>query len=746
MKKVFLFLAAAMGPFFSLSAQENNSDSLKIVRLQEVEVVSFRAGDATPVAYSNMNKQQIEAYNAGQDIPFLMTLTPSVVATSDAGTGIGYTGFRVRGTDANRINVTVNGVPLNDSESQGVFWVNMPDFASSLQDLQVQRGVGTSTNGAGAFGASINMKTEKISQQAYSEWNAGYGSFHTAKATLKVGSGVLGKHFAFDTRLSSITSDGFIDRAAVNLKSYWAQGAYFAGNTFIKLLTFGGSEKTYHAWDGVPQEELDNGNRTCNPSGYMGDDEKGNPLYYKDQTDNYSQTHYQLSLLQQLHPDIYLNLALHYTRGDGYYEEYKTERKLQEYGLQAFVDENGHSITKNDLVRQKHLANDFYGGIFSLDYQKDQWNVSLGGGANAYNGNHFGLVKWTKNYASDLSFAPNHEYYRSTGEKTDANLYWKAQYQLSAKLNFYGDLQFRFIDYTIQGENDTWDKINNAMQPLNVNEQFRFFNPKAGAFYQIDAQNHLYASLAVAHREPNRNNYTDANFNEVPKPERLLDYELGYQFRNRRFAAGLNLYYMRYKDQLVLTGRVNDIGEPLTSNVPDSYRTGMEWTAAAQIASWLDWSGNVTWSENKILRFTEYVEDWETGNFEAEYLGTTPIAYAPNIIAGSLLTAHYRDFSIGLHSHYVSKQYMDNSGSESRKIDAYFVNNLRGTYTFHPQGLKSLELACSVNNLFNEKQESNGYVWYTWYEGSDANRKRGNDLRYFPQAGTHVLVHLTAKF
>ncbi|MDR0540701.1 MAG: TonB-dependent receptor [Dysgonamonadaceae bacterium] len=746
MKKVFLFLAAAMWPLFSLFSQKTDNDSIKALHLQEVEIISVRASDKTPIAYSNMNKQEIEADNFGRDIPFLLTLTPSVIATSDAGTGIGYAGFRVRGTDANRVNVTANGIPLNDSESHGVFWVNMPDFASSLQDLQVQRGVGTSTNGAGAFGASINMKTENIPQKAHSELNAGYGAFNTAKVTFKVGSGTIGDRFAFDARLSSITSGGFIDRASVDLKSYFAQGAYFAGNTLIKLITFGGNEKTYHAWDGVPQKELDEGYRTYNPSGYMGDDTNGNPLYYKDQTDNYRQTHYQLSLLQQLRPNFNLNVALHYTRGDGYYEEYKSGRKLLEYGLQPFVDQEGHSIAKSDLVRQKHLANDFFGGIFSLDYKKEKWNVSLGGGANYYDGNHFGLVKWIKNYAFDPGFTPNREYYRSTGKKTDANVYLKVNYQPIKKLNLYGDLQYRLIAYGIKGVNDTWDWINNEMQRLNVNEHFRFFNPKAGTFYQMNTRNNIYASFALAHREPNRNNYTDAGFDEIPKPERLFDYELGYKFQNQRFTAGLNLYYMRYKDQLVLTGKVNEIGEPLTSNVPDSYRAGVEVTAAAKLEPWLDWNGNLTLSESKIHNFTEYVEDWETGSFEAEYLGTTPVAYAPNITAGSLLSARYKDFAIGLQSNCAGKQYMDNSGSESRKIDAYFVNNLRCAYTFHPKGLKSLKLACSINNLLNEKYESNGYVWYTWYEGSGADRTRRNDLRYFPQAGRHILMHLTASF
>jgi iron complex outermembrane receptor protein len=561
-----------------------------------------------------------------------------------------------------------------------------------------------------------------------------------------LGSGPVGDRFAFDARLSSITSDGFIDRAGVKLGSYFAQGAYLGEKTLVKFLTFGGTEETYHAWDGVSQEELDRGNRTHNPSGYMGDDANGRPMYYENQTDNYRQTHYQLGVVQELRENFLLHFTAHYTRGDGYYEEYKMERALREYGLQDFVDRHGRTVTESDLVRRKYLGNDFYGGVFSLDYKQDRWLFSLGGGANTYDGEHFGEVKWVKGYAEDPSFAPDREYYRSAGNKLDANLYLRLNYQWMPALNLYADLQYRRIHYRIEGENDTWDWLHDRMQWLDVDEHFRFFNPKAGLFYRINDRNHAYASLSVAHREPNRNNYTDAAFHQQPKPEQLLDYEAGYSFRSRRFSVGMNLYYMRYKDQLVLTGKVNDIGEPLTSNVPDSYRAGVEVTATTAITPWLEWEGNLTWSQNRILRFTESVEDWETGAFSDQYLGTTPIAYAPDITVGSLFSAHCHDFVLGLQSNYVGKQYMDNSGSESRKIDAYLVNNLRLAYTFHPARLQSVELACSVNNLLNEKYETNAYVWYTWYEGSGADRKRGNDLRYFPQAGAHLLFHLTMKW
>ncbi|GHU89224.1 TonB-dependent receptor [Bacteroidia bacterium] len=729
---------------------QEKTDSLKSIDLQEVQIISTRAKEKTPLTYSNLDKEKIEKVNYGQDIPYLLMLTPSVVATSDAGTGIGYTGFRIRGTDANRINITANGVPMNDSESHGVFWVNIPDFASSIQDLQVQRGVGTSTNGAGAFGASINLKTAYIPTIPYGEFNGTYGSFNTSKATLKVGTGEIANHWSFDARLSGINSDGFIDRAFVDLKSYFAQAGYYNKNTLLKFITFGGKEKTYHAWDGVPSgngEEIDylSVNRTYNPSGFIGFDALGKPLYYNNQTDNYNQTNYQLSFLQILSSALKLNATLHYTKGDGYYEEYKTERKLVEYGLKPFTFD-GKGVTKSDLVRQKHLDNHFGGMIFSLDYIQNKWDISLGGGGNYYDGDHFGKVIWTKNYAGDSDFYPEHEYYRSEAGKTDINVFLKANYQLDDHWNFFADMQYRYIKYKINGQNDEYDEDTKAMQLLDFDNTFNFSNPKAGIFYRINSGNDLYASLAIGHREPNRNNYTEGKLAALPKTETLYDYELGYKYHSPSFSAGVNLYYMKYKDQLILTGEVNDIGEMLTSNIPDSYRAGIEVTAGIPIASWLQWNGNLTLSKSKIKEYTEYIDDWETGKQAVNYLGTTSIAYSPDVVAGNLFSVNFRNYSAGLQSLYVGKQYIDNSESNERKLDPYFVNNLRLSYTLKLNGIKSLTLNALINNLFNEKYESNGYVWYTWYEGAGNERTRKNQLRYFPQAETNVIVNAVIRF
>ena len=738
MKKVFILFAALTAAQFSFAQEQ---DSIKSIRIQEVQVISNRATGKTPLSYSNIGKGEIDTQNFGQDIPFLIALTPSVVSTSDAGTGIGYTGFRIRGTDANRINITANGVPMNDAESQTVFWVNIPDFASSLQDLQIQRGVGTSTNGAGAFGASINMKTENTPVDPYGEMNVSYGSFNTSKISLKLGTGIIGNHFAFDARLSGINSDGYIDRASADLKSYFFQGIYYNERNMLKLIVFGGNEKTYHAWDGVPQDSLKT-NRTYNPCGYMGNDATGKPMYYDNQTDNYVQTNHQLAFLHIFRPELKLNATLHYTKGDGYYEEYKTERKLTEYGLTPFTY-NEELIKKSDLIRRKNLDNHFGGGVFSLDYNKGKWDASLGGGVNHYYGEHFGQIIWVKNYAGDANFCPEQEYYRNYGRKSDVNIYVRTNYAVSPQFNVFADIQYRYLKYIIKGQNDKWDDNAKNMQALDVNEHFNFLNPKFGLFYQLNSQNDLFASFAVGNREPNRKNYTNAEKEKMPTSERLLDYELGYKFKSTIFTAGVNLYYMKYKNQLILTGKVNEIGEALTTNVPDSYRTGIEFTAGVKPLSWLRWDGNLTLSTNKIKNYSEFVTDAVTWTQTENKLGVTDIAYSPNLIANSIFSFSHGKWSAGFHSNYVGKQYLDNSSSNDRKIDAYFVNNLRLSYTFKLKNIQSINLGLLVNNIFDTQYESNGNIYDSSY---DVSGMRVSDLRYFPQAGTNILANLNIRF
>ncbi|KAA6300960.1 MAG: Vitamin B12 transporter BtuB [Candidatus Ordinivivax streblomastigis] len=732
-------------------AQSMQSDSLKTINLQEVQVTSTRAAAKTPVAYANVGKEEISGKNFGQDIPFLLLSTPSVLTTSDAGTGIGYTSIRVRGTDASRINVTANGIPMNDAESYSVYWVDMPDFASSLEDIQIQRGAGTSTNGAGAFGASINMRTQTTPVKAYTELLGSYGSFHTQRETVRVGSGLLAKHWAFDLRLSNIQSNGYRDRASSDLQSYFVQGGYYGEASTLRFLTFGGKEKTYHAWDGISKEML-NIDRCYNPNGEI--ERNGEVVgFYDDQTDNYRQTHYQLLFNHIFSPVWSLNVALHYTDGFGYYQEYKNRRTLVEYGLQSY-ETNETVVKKANLVRQKLVGSDFGGAIFSLNYKEEQLDASIGGGVNRYTNDHYGKVIWIENYMGALD--PSHEYYRSDGKKDDANVYAKANYEISKGVNLYADWQYRYINYKIKGNNDKWDWTASPerLQTLDINENFGFFNPKAGVFWQINFNHSAYASFAVAQKEPTRNNYTDGLFTQYPKPEKMFDYELGYTYRNAWLTAGVNIYYMDYTDQLVLNGKLNEIGEPMAENVKNSYRMGIELSLGAKLTDCLRWDVNGTWSKNRIQDYTEYLSDYDDSWNELytqteRYLGNTPIAFSPSFTGNSLIALDYKDWDVSLQSQYVSRQYLDNSGSKENSLDAYFVSHLHAGYTFKLPTLKSINIGATVYNLLNEKYETNGYsMTAAIYE--NGSKKNGvqiaNDPRFYPMAGTNVLMNVVLKF
>lgn len=761
MKKIGLMTIALLGAGITVHAQTSAKDSVKVVNLQEVQVVSTRATAKTPVAFTNVKKEQISKQNFGQDIPFLLSTTPSVLTTSDAGAGVGYTTIRVRGTDATRIIVTATGIPMNDSESHAIFWVNTPDFASSLEDIQIQRGAGTSTNGSGAFGASINMRTQSISSKPYAEVSGSYGSFNTHKETVKVGTGLLNKYWAFDARLSNIQSDGYRDRASSDLKSYFVQGGYFGENTTIKFITFGGKEKTYHAWDGISKEQLEN-DRTYNPNGVILDDNKGkgNPIgFYDDQMDNYRQTHYQLLLNHIFSPAWNLNIAFHYTNGFGYYQEYKNGRSLEEYGLKPFyLPGNSEPQKKTNLVRQKLVDSNFGGGIFSLNYQNEKLNASFGGGLNRYSNDHYGKVIWVKNYTEQLD--PEHEYYRNTGGKTDGNIYLKANYQLIGGLSAYADLQYRYIHYTIDGDNDKWDftATPERLQRLDVKENFSFFNPKAGLFWQINPNHSAYASFSVAQKEPTRNNYTDGMFDKYPKAEKLLDYELGYTYRNEWVTAGVNLYYMDYTDQLVLNGKTNDIGEAMAENVKDSYRMGIELAFGAKFNDWLRWDINGTWSKNRIKDYTGYVYDESLVNGEivdnlwtqtAIKGGNSPISFSPSFIGNSLITLGSNGLEISLQSQYVSRQYLDNFGTKENSLDAYFVSHLSASYSFKTRHTKGITIGATVYNLFDTKYETNGYSQsVALYENGDKTKPyvTKHDPRFYPMAGTNILAHITFRF
>ncbi|MBR2607355.1 MAG: TonB-dependent receptor [Bacteroidaceae bacterium] len=725
-----------------LNAQEGAKDSLHN-SLQEVEIMSIRATKTTPVAYTNIGREELKKQNTGVDFPYLVKMTPSAVVTSDAGAGIGYTSLRIRGTDATRINVTANGIPVNDAESHTVFWVNIPDLASSVKDVQIQRGAGTSTNGAGAFGASINMQTSEFNTQPYAGFSGSAGSFGTHKETLRAGTGLLSEHWAFDVRLSNIGSDGYIDRASSNLNSYYIQGAYYSGNTTVRLINFAGKEQTYHAWNYASKEEMQQYGRRYNSCGYMFTDSNGKAHYYDGQTDNYTQKNWQLLLDHHFSEAWSINTGLHYTKGDGYYQEYKGNRKLIEYALQPY-SLNGEEIKKSDLIRRKAMDNHFGGAIFSLNYKDERLSASLGGGANRYYGKHFGKVLWVKNYIGDL--IPDHEYYRNTGAKNDANIYLKGDYRLTNNLNIYADLQYRHIGYKIDGCNDKWNDAIGSLQTLAIDEKFNFFNPKAGASWQIDSNNRLFASASVAHKEPTRNNYTDGKLDEHPTAEKLIDYEFGYTYANDHMHAGANIYYMDYKDQLVLTGELNEIGEPLAANIPDSYRAGIELMAGVKLPSGFSWDANATLSRNRIKNFTEVLYDDDTYERWEINHGSTRLSFSPDIIVNNTFSYRLKGLEASLQSSYVSKQYMSNVEQEEHRLDAYFVSNLSLTYTFKLPKTKSITVGATIYNLFDEEYESNGYAGSGYYTDEGGTRHRYNYAGYAAQAGTNILGHLSIDF
>jgi len=729
----------------------------KSVSINEITVTSLRANDKSPIAFTNIDKESLSKNNLGQDIPYLLQSTPSLVITSDAGTGIGYTNFRIRGTDASRINVTINGIPYNDPDEQGAYWVDLPDFTSSVQSVQIQRGVGTSTNGAGAFGANINLQTDNYASKASGEASISAGSFKTLKQTVKASSGLINGHWAIDTRLSSVKSDGYIDRGSVDMKSYFVQAGYYSEKTTVKFLTFGGTEKTYHAWDGIDSYELPKLDfpRTHNPCGYMGEDANGNPLYYKNQTDNYTQTNYQLLAVHTFSTELSLNTGLHYTRGDGYYEEYKRDETLKNYGLHPY-NNNGVIVNDTDLVRQKKMGNDFAGVVFSLNYQKDKLTAQLGGALNNYWGKHWGEVIWVKNYVGDL--LPNLEYYRSNVSKLDGNIYLKVNYELTSKLNVYADLQYRKVNYKLQGSNDQWDDAIGAMQVLNVDKHFNFFNPKAGIFYRPNENNDLFASFAIANREPTRTNYTDGNNSTWPEPETLYDTEIGYKYHNSVASLGANAYFMYYHNQLVLTGKINDIGEALTDNIAKSFRSGIELVGSIRPVNWLRWDLSGTFSYNHISDFTETInvidENWvPTGESVSKNYKNTPIAFTPNILANSMITYTNGNFEAGIQSVYVGKQFVDNTGDINRQLPDYFLNNLRLSYSLPVKGLNGINFTVLVNNIFNTMYISNAWSSPSIAQDTttpnpvyDQSTPVSNYFGCYPQAGINILAGITLKF
>ncbi len=717
--------------------------------LDPVEIKALRAGNKAPFAKTNLSKQDIEKQNLGQDLPFVLNQTPSVTVTSDAGNGIGYTSIRIRGTDATRINVTVNGIPYNDAESQGTYFVDIPDMASSLNSIQVQRGVGTSSNGAGAFGASINLSTNEYNEKAYAEVNNSFGSFNSWKSTVKLGTGLIDNHFTVDARLSRISSDGFIDRASTNLSSFYLSGAYYSGKSSLRFNVISGKEKTYQAWNGIPEYKIfynkdsllqhyynNVGSLYNTPADslnlFNSNPRKYNVFTYPNQTDNYQQDHYQLFFNHRFDTAWSLNLALYLSKGKGYYEEYKNNQAYADYGLPAPVV-GGTTISTTDLVRQLWLDNNLYGTIFSLLHKTSKDQFTFGGGWNEYDGKHYGNVTWAQNGG----VPPNYEWYYDKAIKKDANLYAKYQYKISPRLEALADLQYRRVDYTINGTQDFPD--------LRVNKTFNFFNPKLGLSYSIGAVS-AYASWAVANKEPNRDDYETGTATREPTREQLNDWEAGLEKNTFNYSWGVNLYYMDYKDQLVLTGKINDVGNAVRINVPQSYRLGIELQGRYKLSRLWQVSGNLTLSQNKIKNFQDNVPRYDAGfnliKQDTFNYKNPDLAFSPNVTGSGLVSLFpFSNAEVDLISKYTDRQYLDNTSSASKQIDGYFAEDLRLQYSFHSKGLKDITLVAQVNNIWDRKYESNGYT-YSYFYGQSLVKENF----YFPMAGRNLMVAVNFSF
>lgn len=704
--------------------------------LDEVLVKGVRVSSSSPITHSNISKKDLEKRNLGQDIPMLLNFLPSVVTTTDGGSGVGYTGIRVRGVNAQSTNITINGIPFNDAESMGTFWVNLSDFASSTESMQLQRGVGTSTNGSGAFGASINVLTEATSLDPSAEIANSFGSYNTRKHTVKFSTGRLNDHFEISGRLSNIKSDGYIDRASSDLKSYFLQGSYDDSNRLIKAVVFGGQEITYQAWNGLEDLDLLKNDRTFNTAG-MYTDADGTIQFYDNEIDDYSQDHYQLHWNERLNPDWSTTLGINYTRGLGFFEQYKEDQKLVNYGMDDILL-GGESITRTDLVRRRWLDNHFYVVNANANYKRDGLDLSFGTSFSTYSGDHYGEVIWAQ-YAGNTP--KGHRYYDGKGKKTDASAFAKATYRFDKQWSFYGDLQFRNVGYETTGTNS-----DSAL--MEIDETYNFFNPKAGLTYQFNPSNALYFSYARANREPSRKDFQN---NTEVKPEQLNDFELGWRYDKTAFRINANAYYMLYNEQLVLTGQIDDTGNPIRTNNGDSYRLGLEIEAAIKLTSQWRLQPSVTVSSNKTKE-TVIERDGVLVD-----LGKTNISFSPELVASNALVFQPKEhFQISLLSKYVGEQFMGNTDSQKSKLDAYFVNDLNVTYEWilkSKQGsqkksfFKSILFSGLVNNIFNKKYVSNGFYYTFDDDWSDPNQVTTIEgAGYFPQATTNFLLGMTLKF
>ncbi len=736
MSGTFIVMVSFVGYNSIEAAIEMNGDirqdfvlSRKDIIAGEVVINATRAGERTPQTYTIIDQESIKRQHTGMDMPFLLSLTPSLVETSEAGNGIGYTNMRIRGTDANRINVTIDGIPLNDPESQQVFWVDIPDVASSVDNIQVQRGVGASSNGPAAFGATISMETKIPEDEPFAEVDGSFGSFNTSKLTLAAGSGLINEKYAMQMRVSDLRSDGYVYRTGSEHRSAMVTATYRTNSSMLKLNILYGKEHTGIGWWGNPMEMVDV-DRRYNPAGEYYDS-TGSQKFYDNESDNYTQTHFQLSWNKEINGSFSMSTSAFYTIGQGYYEEYKDDAELSDYGvLVASVDET-------DLIRQKWMSNDYIGMIYSVKYKVGIFEGAIGGTVNYFSGDHFGKIIWLESAVPGLD---NYQWYSNAGDKGEASIYGKGEIMINDRLSVYGDVQYRFASYSMRGPDDDF-KI------LDQDHLFNFFNPKAGLFYSINNKQNIYLSFSVGSREPTRSDYKEAAGDELsmPKPERLYDTELGYAFKNEKLSANANFYAMLYDDQLVPTGELSNTGYSIMTNVDKSYRIGAEFSAGIKPWKFLEWNMGTTLSSNKIIDFVEYYVDYNTSDWSKSYMsmerGKVDIAYSPGIISTSDINFIILN-PLELHfvSKYVGRQYFDNTMSEDRMLEPYLVNNVNIDWNPGVKFAKNFMVRLAVNNILNNKYISNAYGG-NWYEDGIENTW----AYYFPQAGTNFMMKISMK-
>ena len=791
--KRFVFGMTALVCAMSGNAQSKAAlyDSTKVEQLQEVVVKGVRTQQNAPYAVANIKKQDLNEFSkTGKELPFLFSQTPGVMAWSENGLGTGTTYMRIRGAGDSRINVTLDGVPLNSPEDQCVFWANMNSYGSLLGSVQIQRGVGTSTNGDGAFGGTVALSSATPQLTPGLEVSGSYGSFNTYNIGGKFSTGLLWKHLILDGAYHETKTDGFIHGTSGRSGSYYGGLTLLGDNYQIRYKNIGNFEKTGQAWNGVTagnndlslmdgtygsktgiktykdmwdaglgkyntlyetmvQSDWDAFEKDANGNYVTNRYQLADGTYWDKTTDNFWQNHNILSGAWNINEHWTTTASLHYTYGYGYYEEFRPDNKLKKFGLSITTPE-GDNIKKTDFIRKKGLTQHTYGLLWNLNYKDDAWDIIGGLSLQNFDGNHFGRITYAKNdYVRQQILANgDYSYYDSDAHKLDGNVFLKAAYHINEQWDVFGDIQYRHVGYKTDGINDKFydDKSDYYNQQLDINEKYDFLNPKAGFSWNLNGHR-VYGSVAMSHREPERNNFTDNGSYPAPKAEKVMDYELGYTYNGDIFRFGANFFYMDYVDQFVQTGAVSDIGEKLTTNIKDSYRTGIELQAGVDPISWLTIEGNASLSKNKIKDFDEVVEDWDNGSQTIHYDNST-LSFSPSTILNGFITLHYKGLQAVWHTNFVSRQYLDNTENEDRSLPCYSVSNIRLSYSLKPKKvMKEAIFGLNFNNVFNRRYAASGWVYSAIYEsGGHDNDNRYYQIGFIPMAGFTMMGSVTLRF